>query len=271
MVAHALAATAKPLKRAVLEFDRKRDEIFVTFPLMEPVNHAARAIGEAHFTRLLAGPWLAQQPAAFNQRLMAVARRASHEAGDPISFEGDNDRRIFGILSGSIGCLTGHRHQMPVLGTIIGPGEWFGLGPQLTGTRRILSFVAREPSELVSLGNAELRCLGEAFPDLQQRLAQLAQMHVNYTARVGAELLVPESDRRIAAVLLRLSEPRTGQISFPMSQAELGEMANASRASVNKALRTLAQRGLVEVGYGRISVSNRAGLEAWFETGKAKS
>lgn len=237
---------------------------------MEPVNHAAGAIGGAHFARLLAGPWLAKQPAEFNRRLVEIARRACHRAGDSVSFEGDDDRRIFGILSGSIGCLTGHRHQMPVLGTIIGPGEWFGLGPQLTGTRRILSFVAREPSELVSLGNAELRCLGEAFPDLQQRLAQLAQMHANYIARIVAELLVPESDRRIAAVLLRLSEPETGQYSFPMSQAELGEMANASRASVNKALRTLSQRGLVEVGYGRIRMSNRAGLEAWFENGGSR-
>jgi CRP-like cAMP-binding protein len=189
---------------------------------------------------------------------------------DPVSFEGDDDRRIFGILSGTIGCLSGHRHQMPVLGTIIGPGHWFGMGPQLTGTGRILSFVAREPSVLVSLGDAELRCLGESFPDVSQRLAQLAQLQANYIVHVVAELLVPEADRRIAAVLLRLSALETGQASFPVSQSELGEMANASRASVSKALGTLARLGLVAIGYGRIAVPNPAALEAWFDSGGTK-
>jgi CRP-like cAMP-binding protein len=141
------------------------------------------------------------------------------------------------------------------------------LGPRLTGTTRVLSFVVREPSELVSLGDAELRVLGETFPDLPLRLAQLAQLHANYATRAVAELLVPEADRRIAAVLRRLSEPDTAQYAFPVSQAELGEMANASRGSGNKALGAFARRGFVEVGYGRMRISDRAGLEIWFETG----
>lgn len=237
-------------------------------PNMGPIEHPPCASSEDRFARLLVGPWLSRQDAAFNQRLIEVARLAVHRAKDPISFEGDDDPRIFGIVSGTIGCLISHRHEIPLLGTIVGPGQWFGLGPQLTRTPRILSFVAREPSVLVSLGDAELGRLGETFPDLPQRLAELAQMHTNYASLVVAELLVPEAERRIAAVLLRLSEPGIGQSGFPVSQSELGEMANASRASVSKALGTLARSGLVEVGYGRIAVLDRANLEAWFETGR---
>ncbi|MEE4338137.1 Crp/Fnr family transcriptional regulator [Erythrobacter sp.] len=235
---------------------------------MEPIHDARGAPGEGHFAGLFAGAWLSRQPAAFRQHLIAVGRRAFYGRRDPIGFEGDDDRRILGIVSGSIGCLTSHRQHMPVLGTIIGPGQWFGMGPQLIGSERILSFVAREPSELISLGDTELWRLREAFPDLPQRLAGLAQLQSNHIAGLVAELLVPEADRRIAAVLLRLCEPGSGKDSLPLSQSELGEMANASRASVSRTLRVLAQRGLVEVGYGRIAVEDRAGLEAWFETSR---
>lgn len=238
---------------------------------MEPIRHLPRVVGGGHFAGLLAGPWLSRQPPAFSQCVLDVGRRAFFGCKDMVSFEGDEDRRIFGIVSGSIGCLTTHRQNMPVLGTIIGPGQWFGMGPQLTGTGRILSFVAREPSELVSLGDAELGRLREAFPDLPDRIAQLAQLQSNHIVGLVAELLVPKTERRIAAVLLRLCEPGAGRDTLPVSQSELGEMANASRASVNRTLGMFAQRGLLEIGYGRITVQDRAGLEAWFETSRTSA
>jgi CRP/FNR family cyclic AMP-dependent transcriptional regulator len=86
--------------------------------------------------------------------------------------------------------------------------------------------------------------------------------------RTVSDLLIPQADRRIAATLLRLTradederpeDPR----GFRLRQAELGEMANASRQIVNRALSRFAGSGWIALGYQRIAVLDPAALAAF--------
>lgn len=189
---------------------------------------------------------------------------------ETVTSEGDEDPRIFGVSNGTIGTYSSHRHQFPVLGTILVPGQWFGIGPRLIGGGRTLTFIAMENSELLCFGETEWQQIAAVCPELQDRLAQLAQMMSNYSNEIVAELLIPKTERRIVAVLLRLCERSSGEFSFPLSQTQLAEMANASRSSVNTIIKTLENAGLVTAGYGRISVTNHQGLARWYDLAAAR-
>jgi CRP/FNR family transcriptional regulator, cyclic AMP receptor protein len=217
------------------------------------------------FGQLFAGQWLRDQDASFCQALVRTGRRVSCETGEHITFEGDEDWRFFGVIRGSVGSFGSHRHDTPILGTLLLPGQWFGLNAALAKRPRSLTFVIKEPSELLSFGQREAQLLHDAFPDLSARLSKLSTINFDYTENVVGELLVPKVERRIVAVMLRLCRCTTASPSFPLSQAELAEMANASRGSVNRLLSQLELLGLISAGYGRITVRDPAGLERWFE------
>jgi hypothetical protein len=65
--------------------------------------------------------------------------------------------------------------------------------------------------------------------------------------------MIPQPDRRIAAVLVR-SAGVQDEPTVRVSQTELGRLANASRKLVNKALQQFAEAGWVVQHYGAIQI-----------------
>lgn len=224
-----------------------------------------RGQDDTPFEALLAGAWLSRQPDDFRASILRHGRVITVRTAETIAHEGDSDQRIFGIMRGSIACYGSHCHDTPMLGTLMMPGQWFGFGTTIGGRPRSLGFTAKEAATLLCLGPAELKELGSDWPDLGARLGRLTIVNMDYAENVISELLVGRVDRRIVAVLLRLCRSTTAEPSFPLSQSELAEMANASRASVNKLLRALEHEGLLSAGYGRILVHDADRLKAWFE------
>jgi CRP-like cAMP-binding protein len=211
--------------------------------------------------------WLAVQPDDFRRAMVAIGRQRSLASGEVVALEGEDDARMYGIVKGAMACSGSHGHDAPILGTIMFPGQWFGFGPQLAGTRRVLTFHAQCPSVLLCFGNPELAKVRASFPDLGDRLAQLAQMQTNYTTDVVCELLVKDTALRIVTVLQRLAIWAAPATRLPMSQAELAEMSNASRASVSQALKMLERQGLVVLGYGGIDIPALDALNRWNAAG----
>ncbi len=84
--------------------------------------------------------------------------------------------------------------------------------------------------------------------------------HVDLAIQAIHDLMIPDRDRRIAAVLARCAA-LDGPV--PLLQEELGEMANASRKQVNAALGRFCARGWVTPGYRVIQVLDRSALEAF--------
>ncbi|MEM1132090.1 MAG: Crp/Fnr family transcriptional regulator [Pseudomonadota bacterium] len=214
--------------------------------------------------------WLAQQPSQFQTLLLETGRILRVETRDTLTLEGDDDLRIFGLVSGSISCLISHRHSIPKLATIIAPGRWFGMGPRLIGGNRTISFVAAEPAVVLWFGASELGRIEAAWPDLNQRIGQLAQINSNYIAQIVSELLIPQAQRRILAVLVRLCEGREGMINLALSQSDLAEMANASRATVNATLKQLERADLLAISYNALKIPCAAKLEQHLDAGEDK-
>lgn len=214
------------------------------------------------------GGWLAGQPAEFRAAVLARAQLRAFAPGAFTFRAGDAPGGIYGVVAGGFAIHVPSRHGGPDLAHIMRPPAWFGHGPVLNGRPRTLTFRATEPSVALHVPLAALDDLSRRLPDAPRAIAAITDFTGAVAIQVVADLLIPEADRRVAATLLRVTGAAEGAVpddaaGFRLTQSELGEMANASRQLVNRALRGFAARGWVAVGYGRIAVRDAAALAAF--------
>lgn len=214
--------------------------------------------------------WLAEQPRAFADAVLAAGRLRLLRGRDPLQFDGDPPGGIYGVVSGGVGVYGSRPDGIPVLAHIQRPGFWLGQGPLLGTGARTLTFLATEESHVLCVPLASLREIGRTSPDWAAALGRLGQLASQQANMIITELLLPRAEQRIAAVLLRATavlERAAADLpdSFAMSQSEIGEMANASRNMVNRILGRFAALGWVEVGYNRLRIRKPLALQAFLE------
>jgi CRP-like cAMP-binding protein len=201
--------------------------------------------------------WLSSVPADIRHQILAAAEPRRFEAGESIASAGQEGGGPFGLLQGRVGCWGASPFTDPTLGYVAIPGDWFGEGPALLGITRTLSFRALERSTLLYLPAVRMRQMADAEPGLQQHFARLSETAAQLMAGLISELLIPNTERRLAILLVRaartvLDTGPTATAPLPLGQAQLGELVGTSRAQINRILRGWAAQGLVETGYNSI-------------------
>ena len=211
--------------------------------------------------------WLSRQPQPFRSRFIALGRLVTLEGGAPVFHMGDGSGGVFGIVSGGVAVLGGSPCQRPALAHIERAGDWFGHGPVLRGGQRTLTFVAAEATTLLQVPLECLRPKLQVDPHFAARLAQMADASTETVIRVARDLLIRDSARRLAAVLLRVTAlgevPPVDGSGYALTQAQLGEMANISRHHVNRILGTMRRAGWIDARYNRIRLLDVAALKAF--------
>lgn len=212
--------------------------------------------------------WLSGQPQDFRAAVLARVRWLQLEAGAPVFHEGDDLGGAFGVLSGGIGMMVSNEFHGPVLGHVLRTGGWFGYGPALTGRPRVFGIRTMEPTTLAHLPLSAIVDLMASLPDARHQFGALGEYGVDLARAVIADLLISRADRRIAAVLLRVTGVLEGITpnspdGFCITQAELGEMANASRNYVNLTLQHFTRMAWVGLGYRRIAIRDEKALAAF--------
>jgi CRP-like cAMP-binding protein len=218
--------------------------------------------------------WLSQQPQGFADQLLGRGRIRPYAAKDLLHHEGDPPGGIYGLLSGGVGLTAVRPDGMPVLAHVFRAGDWMGHRPLLAGEARTQTLRTTEDSQVLVVPLAALKDLQASSAEAAICLGRLAEVASNTANQVVTELLLPRADQRVAAILLRTTGARHGDPadladSFVMTQSDIGEMANASRNHVNRALQRFRAAGWVTVGYNRIGVRDARGLQAFIEQGAA--
>jgi CRP-like cAMP-binding protein len=161
---------------------------------------------------------------------------------------------------------------VPNAAHIVRPSSWFGYGSVFSKQQRMLIPVANEPTQALYLGLSELDKLRAEFSAADQAFWQLAmRADAAYVAAIS-DLLITDTDRRLAAVLLRVTgaethdrqkdlpidppraDPWAGPHGVPLTQALLGEMANASSQTVTRFLDRAVKAGWIVWTYGRVRI-----------------
>ena len=180
------------------------------------------------------------------------------ERGDVLFHEGDQGDRLYVITEGKIklGCTSTDGREN--LLAILGPGEMFGELSLFDPGPRTATATAVAETQLIGLGNDQLRqLLGNeqltqllgAHPRIAGTLLAALARRLRRTNENLADLVFTDVPGRVAKALLELSQ-RFGRpvedgvmVAHDLTQEELAQLVGASRETVNKALADFATRG----------------------------
>jgi CRP/FNR family transcriptional regulator, cyclic AMP receptor protein len=144
--------------------------------------------------------------------------------------------------------------------TVSGPGESVGEQSLLVeGGRRSASAVALEAVETLFLSRTAFLDLRDGDPILDRVMVALLTARVlRLTNQLVEALFVPAPTR----VLRRVADAAGlyGDGGIPLTQQEIASLAGCTRPTVNRALRTAEEAGMVDLARRRIRVLDVAGL-----------
>jgi CRP-like cAMP-binding protein len=131
----------------------------------------------------------------------------------------------------------------------------------------VLSFVAAEPTILLQVPLGRLGPIMQADAAFAIGIGQMADIGTRMLTWIARDLLIPDSSRRLAAVLLRVTAmgevPPADPSGYVLTQRELSEMANLSRSQVNATLGRFRAAGWIDIGYNRIRLLDVEGLKTF--------
>lgn len=137
-------------------------------------------------------------------------------------------------------------------GDLMGEASFFDACP------RVSSAVAVTECEIVSVDREALDRVFQKHSDLALPMLQYLARTVRLLSHHVDEATFLPASQRLARHLL--AETREG-VSFPCTHEELGFAIGVSRVTVSRLLADFSRRGLLQTGYGSVTVLNRAGLE----------
>lgn len=213
--------------------------------------------------------WLAATPADFRTALLSNFRWITVEAGAAITVAGETAGDMYGLARGAVEVTPLWGAASTPMLHIVHPVFWLGYGPMITGHPRQVTAIAKTRTWLAVVPQAlVMRLLGEK-PEWWRHFLALAMLYGDVAANVAADLLIRDSARRCAAVLLRFSGSRFDDaeelVDIVVTQDEVAAAANLSRNTAGTLLRKFAQRGLIDQGYRGIIVRKPKALRAFVD------
>jgi CRP/FNR family transcriptional regulator, cyclic AMP receptor protein len=217
--------------------------------------------------------WLRDTPAEFRDTLLSQSRWQRLDAGALIQTGGEEQGELIGLARGIVELRTVlARADTPIM-HFAHPVFWFGFIPIVASRPRTLAASAKTPIWIARVPQAEVGALLAERPEWWRHFIPPSLVYADVATTIAADLLIRDSERRCAAVLLRLGGRRFAgpddkkPVEVSVTQDDLAGAANLSRTSVRSMLGRLAARGLIEQGYGGIAVRAPAALRAFVDDG----
>lgn len=137
-------------------------------------------------------------------------------------------------------------------------GVWTGEGSYLSREPRRVELRTSAERWLMHLPLDQMDKMTFRDPGVIRDFSMIMVQANDILIRVVHDLQKPDPARRIAATIHRATFGH--QSRLPLRQAELGEMACASRRQVGSVLKEFSERGWIETGYASIVVLDAAAL-----------
>jgi CRP-like cAMP-binding protein len=206
-------------------------------------------------------PWFAaladDTRAALLDRSLTLAGRK----GDVMLATGTPVQGWYAVLSGLVKLQSTSSEGRVSAFLGVPDGEWFGEGSVLKTEPRRYDVIALRDTVLLCLPRAEFdSLLAHCLPFNHFLVAHLNR-------RLGQAMTIIEAGRlrspeqRVALYLSRVFWQ--GRRRLVLSQEELGHLAGLSRQTVNRALKSMEQLGLVSLEFGRVAMLDEQALAAY--------
>lgn len=190
--------------------------------------------------------------------ILATMVRRRYAAGNSLFFEGDPGDSLHLLAKGRVAIrVTTPMGETATL-TVLGPGETFGEQALLTAdARRTASAVALEPAETLLLHRAEFQTLLRQHPSIADVLVEVLAAQVRRLSVLVVDAHFVDADRRVSrrlADLAAMTPQASAPLTIVLTQDDLASMAGTSRPTTNRALKVLADDGLITVTRGKIVI-----------------
>lgn len=201
------------------------------------------------------------------QRAVLDAARGRSFAKNEIVFnEGDRSDSVHLIESGHLAVVVSTPDGDLATLNVLGPGNWFGelsmLREQLP-TPRSATVMSLDASQTLVLTHSAFHRLCEVHPQIERLVGNLMAARIRKLSADLLEARYLDLDRRLCGRLLDLVDvfdDRGSGPVIPLTQDQLADMVGATRPSVNQILQRLTLEGIVEVGRGKVTIHDEAGL-----------
>jgi CRP-like cAMP-binding protein len=210
--------------------------------------------------------WLAGLPEHLREPMLARCRLLpAYERGQQLLRFGDEASGIYGIASGSFSFQLSPSEDGLRVAHLYTAGAWVGELAFCLNRPRATAMTATRRSRSVFLRRADLLALADRDPTLWRWLALCLAENTRIALCAIDDMTLRPPRRRLVATLLRLgglrpdSDDETTR-ELDLTRGELALLANMSRTAVGEQLRRLEQEGLIVCSYGRITLTDPAGL-----------
>jgi len=201
---------------------------------------------------------------ADRREVVQRSRRRAFKAGEVVFHEGESGDSLHIIESGLVAVRGATPLGDVTTFAVLGPGATFGeVALVLEERERSATAVAIAPTRTLALHRRDVNELRDSVPALGRAVEIALALAVR---RLSARLLEAHyvaSDKRVARRLVELAsivgEVADGTV-IPFTQDDLAGLAGAARPTVNKILQELREAGAIDLGRGRIVVSDAATL-----------
>lgn len=199
------------------------------------------------------------------EELAKVAVPRSYEAGQVVFREGDEGDTCFVVRSGAIKITREHGGRTIALAELR-TGDMFGELSMFGGEVRSATAQALEPTTAVALLAGDIRRLLTGNPDIAFKMLEAMADRVRRTNQRLANQSFQTVAGRVAGVLMQLVDARQAEgagerdVLVETTQADIAQLAGASRESASRFLATLERQGHVTTQRGRVIVHDPAAL-----------
>ncbi|MEL6828261.1 MAG: Crp/Fnr family transcriptional regulator [Pseudomonadota bacterium] len=197
------------------------------------------------------------------ETLFEAGREQAYNEGEIIQQRGDKWRGISIVKSGEAVAANVGRDGSIVPSALIKPGDTYGEFTTFLDLPRTHTIFANAPTRIRHIKRNRFLSLVEAEPSISQAMLTLT-LERNYELVSNLDsnrrLSLPA---RVARLLVAEFDQDETEGTVVCRQEDLAFMIGVSRVAVGKALDKLAEKGLIETGYGRIHLPDTTRLRRY--------
>src|SRR5919107_4328590 len=193
-------------------------------------------------------------------QLAQVAVPRTYEPGEAVFREGDTGDTCYVIREGSVRVTRRHSDGRSITLAELRPGAIFGELAMFGGEERSASVEALERTKALAILAGDLRRIMLAHPEIAVKMLEgLADRLRAANERISRQSFQTVAGRVASTLLGQVTaRSRDGELErdivIEATQAEIAQLAGASRESASRFLAKLERAGLITTGRGRVVV-----------------
>jgi len=198
-----------------------------------------------------------------------VAVPRQFQGGAVVFREGDESDTCYVVRSGRARAIREHPDGRSITLANFGPGDIFGELAMFDDERRSATVETLEDTEAIGILGADMRRLLHEHGDIAVKLLVALGQRLRETNERLARRSFQTVQSRVAVVLSELVESARaegdgdGDVLVTSTQADLAQLAGASRESTSRFLAVLERAGIITQGRGKLTVHDPAALERY--------